>query len=1471
MPRLVPVTQASTSRPRLVPVPDPLSGLSAQERRQARTESASESSNRQSFATVRYEPEKFREAFGFELPQTPLVSSITPSGTGGLYASRVDEQSPFEVFIDTQQGFRRALPGEVLSYAEAANQPVVSAEGAAGRQFLRDLPSTTAAYIAANQAAQATQGLRASPLAPIRFTGAALPLIAGAGAAFATATGQQKGAEALADRSELARAYLESQQQDITQQPNAAFVGGLAAQLPTAGFGFNPGQSMAQRAVSSALGGTVAGGLQGAQEIINPQQEGAAGRIALAAIGGAAMQRDTSLGKRLGGMPLPKIEAAPSTAAGDAAQAASQIKQQGGANAQSTLTELSMGSPNAGLMEIPPAAIEPSPVDNFIAGRTVREMEAEQPGVASMRRLNEEAADATPRGKAGTLRDLLSAEEEAAMRAERAAAPETPVQTPLERKLDDIEERIEYANEQLAAREITQGEHAAILADLQQPNSRAISEPTTASLTPEQVAPTKEVPQVQAEPSRVDRRQLIRQRAAERGMVTARPASSLSEPISPAIENSPLVENAGLEATPQIRPLSIKERNRLSFLERKFTRTALSEAEDAERAALRTRTRALGEYGRVSPGVVVNIAAPAVGAAVGATQGETTEDRISNAAIGASLASGAALASTALASRLGRPTLVPVESGRVSVPKDQVPPQPQRVPSPNQPERVRSAFQSQVDRGTITPELQQRMQDTEAYSYTPLPNNITTADARAAIAKDGLQRSIARVADQNSDLTPVQRVEMSRQLIEAQQENVASLQRELGDSAPQVNEAIAQLDNMERQFIEAGTKYGQAIQAYSIVNEKAPAIVFIRKYQKILNEARDEAARSGVPEKDLPNINADVVGEIRKRVKDMQDTPQGFRKREKLNELYTYIIKQSPKNEFGEVMQAVLYANILSGPQTQLVNFSSTGINGLANYLALSIANPSQAPGYSAAYARGLKRGLTDAQAALKGSTAIRGRSASAEPIGILERGLTGPASILNHWKWVGRVMSASDQFFYAGAEELGRRAMAYERARVEGLGGKAMDKRVAELMGQDDALFARAKAQAKTEQLTGNDLRRRVYELVDEQRGMGASEQARQFALRATYNNKPEGVAGALANAIEGFTGKYPMAKFVVPFVRIPANVLNTYIDYTPFALPRLIQNRAKHPEVLRKADIVKMVGGTAAASYLLWEHAMEQEKENPAWELTGGGTGNFRNDRQLVAAGWRPYSLRVGDRFYSYKETPFAMVLSWIGNLHEAKKYRGMDERSRIARASFALQNMGKVWFESSFLKGVTDFADWISSGNVSKKDPLPGLAAKVASYAVPNLLNQTAQIFDPILYDDTTIQGALTARIPVVRGEVGRPTLNVFGKPVGADTPMSERVFRRFMSTVKDDPVYQIVASTGSFVPTPTIDQLKLFDGDKPREATPDEYYEYMRIRGNFIYDAIKSNAETMRGWTPQQRARFIERIANRAGKVARSEIE
>ena len=179
----------------------------------------------------------------------------------------------------------------------------------------------------------------------------------------------------------------------------------------------------------------------------------------------------------------------------------------------------------------------------------------------------------------------------------------------------------------------------------------------------------------------------------------------------------------------------------------------------------------------------------------------------------------------------------------------------------------------------------------------------------------------------------------------------------------------------------------------------------------------------------------------------------------------------------------------------------------------------------------------------------------------------TGWAKPLNAWKYVGRALAAADVAFYMPAREAQAATLARTIAKAEGLSGNALEVRVSQLLGLRDQagndLRAEAEAMALVEagdlenvgqRPDANWRARRIAQILDRGRLPELREQAHQYALRATFNNKPYGLLGVVAEAFNHARRNSKAINFVVPFVNVVANVTNESLNYTPVGTFRAI-----------------------------------------------------------------------------------------------------------------------------------------------------------------------------------------------------------------------------------------------------------------------------------------------------------------------------
>lgn len=599
----------------------------------------------------------------------------------------------------------------------------------------------------------------------------------------------------------------------------------------------------------------------------------------------------------------------------------------------------------------------------------------------------------------------------------------------------------------------------------------------------------------------------------------------------------------------------------------------------------------------------------------------------------------------------------------------------------------------------------------------------------------------------------------------------------------------------------------------------------------------------------IPTLSPEDIAKITKMAADIEKAPEGFQRDDKTRELLSYLAELKGADA-SEVPTALFYANILSGYTTQLVNTVDTAINVLSEAAAQAAANPKSAPEIMTGIYQGLLKGIPDAANVLKTGkgraenklqvSSILERSKFGEkggvpinastPLGrVIKAGLESkPAAILNLWKYPLRAMVASDSIFYNSAKEARARVLAQAIGKSEGLTGDALFSRVDEILHNTAADRTQAKQQAADEGLTGNAATRRASEILEQKRPEDLVSNADEAAGLATYNHDPQGTLGLISSRLSEIAKKVPGGVFVVPFTRIVANVTNRGIDYTPYGYKRAFFGRGggkgfETPAPVGqefKVQLVKATAGTVGMTALAMLDA------GGVVQVTGSGPSDPNEKKQLQAAGWKPYSVKIGDRYYSYQNTPLGVGLAMVGHYRDAVRYNKLDEKDAQARLIYATTGVANTITSQSFLSGLSDFMEMVNGKGASADGAKRFFNRTVSSIAVPNIIKQINRAFDPTVYQADTITQAVLRDTPAARA-VSKPMLNVLGEPVKASS-------NRFTSEATDDPVWKLIVEKQAWVSTPSK-TTKI----RNRPITPEEYYKLIATSGQLIKEYIRTN--------------------------------
>lgn len=636
---------------------------------------------------------------------------------------------------------------------------------------------------------------------------------------------------------------------------------------------------------------------------------------------------------------------------------------------------------------------------------------------------------------------------------------------------------------------------------------------------------------------------------------------------------------------------------------------------------------------------------------------------------------------------------------------------------------------------------------------------------------------------------------------------------------------------------------------------------------------------------------------------------------------------------------AVWYANVLSGYNTHFRNM-------YANVLEQTVALPLDAVrvnpvvtlrlmremlyGVKAGVSIGLREGK--GQMMTGNASVLQTDSNKFGTAGTLERVkfAGGNANPFNWLKVVGRALRAEDLFAYATASEAKARMVAWEMATSKRLTGEAREAEIERLLNateqqigdfteragrewddltdelrvakeeEHQALLNKAGVALGIGSKTARErwVNRRVSELRILERDAALIERASEFAARATFNYKPDGMVGVMANSLTDWltsisnieaSGRFEMwqkalamaPRLVVPFVRIVANVLNRGIDYTGLGAVRSVAEsklvgsvksgvkfQAKSADE-RAMELKRGIFGIVTLGVL---SAMADPDDPDALiQIHGSGAGSRAKNQALNGPRWMPYSIEIrtdeGSKFITYQYSPLLMGLALVGNWHDSKRYRKLDEKDELERLATAATGIGSVLLDQSFLSNAADLVNMFGrDGQVSTNAlySFLGRTFNPATVAVPfsSLLRQMERDFDPVARDRPDIMASLMSNVPVA-SRFNEPALDVLGDPI-ANRPFDWFV-RASADGTPEARIYRAFAEKDA-VPT----GIWTYKG----KMEPEQFYQFTKERGAFLKESLMRNdaqlLKAIEDGSEKVAAQIVENISRTATQVALSRV-
>ena len=487
--------------------------------------------------------------------------------------------------------------------------------------------------------------------------------------------------------------------------------------------------------------------------------------------------------------------------------------------------------------------------------------------------------------------------------------------------------------------------------------------------------------------------------------------------------------------------------------------------------------------------------------------------------------------------------------------------------------------------------------------------------------------------------------------------------------------------------------------------------------------------------------------------------------------------------------------------------------------------------------------------------------------------------------------MSSMDAMFrFSNIEGKATFLLAME-GKKKGYRGKRLRQYIDEGLGNTEALREGAEAQATLEGLSGLDHRRRTNEILESNRNPEIKEESEQYGLRSTYQNRPEGILGAVASKFA--QASYPQqlpgqqiptsqqalavaSQFFVPFIRVVANVQNMAFDYTPVVgAGRAVYHKyyggaqvkagGKNITEEQYQDLMarQLIGLAMAGSLGALFFNEEEDENNRMFDVTGAGPRNYQKRKTLAESGWKPYTVTWMGKQLGYKETPFGGFLAFMGGIKDMKKYED-DQYTMGNIIGAGTVAYGRLMFDQAFFKGIGDLIDVLSFDEQTFSRAKRLFLGAPGQVAVPNLFNQIEAMLTNEKYTKGEGESALLHEIlPFTPARaLGLPNRDVFGQRVqryNEEFPMN-LVARVYDSDRKDPLLQELIAK--KIIPV-TPNRSVSIRGEELDDALSDlhrdqDIYVYSEIKGRHLKNKLQELFEKDRdGQTGLERFRALSR--------------
>ena len=267
-------------------------------------------------------------------------------------------------------------------------------------------------------------------------------------------------------------------------------------------------------------------------------------------------------------------------------------------------------------------------------------------------------------------------------------------------------------------------------------------------------------------------------------------------------------------------------------------------------------------------------------------------------------------------------------------------------------------------------------------------------------------------------------------------------------------------------------------------------------------------------------------------------------------------------------------------------------------------------------------------------------------------------------------------------------------------------------VVAQRGSLYQQAYRAAREQNLSNDDAAGFIAEFVSNPPATAVKEAddlARLVTLQQPLESK-------LGKSVQGMA-RVGFMRWFVPFVTTPYNAFSFAFEHSPLAsFTKNFQDAmtSGDPARIDRARARRALGSTAAATVgFMAANGL----------VTGGGPKDPGLRAGYMDQGWRPYSIKVGNEYYSYAGgEPYSTIIGITADMVEVAQLGLADQDEIDQIASAVVFAFSKNMTNKTFMEGFSRVVDAMSDPGRYSENVISGFTRS----AVPAVVRQGGQLF-------------------------------------------------------------------------------------------------------------------------------------------------